>query len=181
MTPEVWVAVAALAVALVGGLVSYFQLSTARKDLVLTHRPWITVVQAQRAPFVIGQKVAVAIAVRNHGSTPALQVKNVVTISFSTDHRPPPTPREDDLQELPEVTIGPGEQQHVPLTTTATTITPERIVAFNAGQATLFVRGLVVYADVFGERHKTEFCLRSSATASDLNMNSCGSGTTSVD
>ena len=124
----------------------------------LDQRAWVTVRGAiLTKQLATGEKVVVKLEIINSGKTPALETETAGVVSERPD-----TPRVDPT--LPATVssrgvVGPG----VVVTTefeSKVPITKDDIDWIQMGLNYIYVNGLIIYNDVFGQKHRTEFCFK---------------------
>ncbi|AMY11291.1 hypothetical protein LuPra_04539 [Luteitalea pratensis] len=180
LNAELVVAVAALVIAVASAAVSFFQLSTMRQDLTLSHRAWVTITEAKYFDVEAGKVPRVQIMIRNHGSTPAVGV----AVAGAVYMRAKPDDEAADLTkgQLPKtLIIGPSETVTSVLDMDASIPNQSYVDALLDGRVSLFATGVLYYFDVFGAKHSTVFCFQvSGAPPVDNAMHGCQQGRNSL-
>jgi len=153
---------AAIAIATLGGwFVAFKALRDTQEATRIDERAWFGLTDPQHSPKVEGGKEQQlwSITFTNSGKTPARDV--VLTSGSVVTNRPFASlglPRA--LVGNPTIRAGavqPGGRRVLPVMVPA--LTDQAVAAINDGSATLYVFGVVKYADVFQATHETDFCL----------------------
>ncbi len=123
----------------------------------LDQRAWITVrVAMLDNELAVGQKPSVTLEIVNSGKTPGtMEVATAVSWGSETPHFDvPSSPRVSRMVVAPGVTVttqclpkAPMEKQ-------------DDIDLIHMSLSYVFVYGLLIYNDIFGQEHRTEFCFR---------------------
>lgn len=147
------VALAVLAAALAWD--AWSQRRGAERDAHLEGRPWLVFWNATEMSGSPGGPDTVVVRIRNTGNTPALDTDHAACSFFGpsrpapgTTCRPPARPR--------RATVGPGGELSIAIEGAAI---PDR-ARFASGAETVWILASVDYGDVFGHRHRGEFCQR---------------------
>jgi hypothetical protein len=139
-------------VAVVGLVVQIYQ---SRRDVRLDKRAWLGVRTLQQ--IASGDSVAF----RNYGATPARNAHFSIELAIVT------SPGECRLS-IPTKPIGgsktvvfPDQDHYVPINDYRPLVraSKDALAAFQDGKATMCVYGWTTYDDIFGESHKSGFCL----------------------
>lgn len=121
-------------------------------------RAWVLVVAAGlNVPIKANTPITVSVVFVNEGKTPASEVDTEWWTTISTEENPKNFPRNEPLGAPSKGVLAPS----VPFTGVSIppmVLTDAQITPLSKG-GKYYVYGIVTYKDVFGERHKTEFCL----------------------
>jgi len=127
----------------------------AEQSLKLLQRPWIKIDLITFYPSTSAHKLHYAIF--NVGHTPAA-IKRMEIFSIDISPKIPNYPIEElPTGEIP-TTILVLPQQPISHAYNCPAINNESFEALYGGSTKLFIRGWVVYDDIFGDRHVTRFC-----------------------
>lgn len=156
-------------------IVSFLQWRESIKTRELENRAYVgmkggslnSTYQSGQLPMVVN------VQVQNIGKTPARNCTMFARIGFSDTDEPPPNMAYDGQPLVLDML--PGETYWSE--TVVNNILPEVKEGVERSGATLHVWGIITYDDVFGNRHKTTFCLQNKA-ADSVNFKGCSKGNT---
>ncbi|HWX16514.1 MAG TPA: hypothetical protein VNY07_08005 [Chthoniobacterales bacterium] len=122
-------------------------------------RPWMGVGTFAPADFRTGQIPLVLLSLKNVGPEPAFDVVATVTATVKPATEPVPERPPHAIDAAPQ-TVMPGSALDYRMLGQEAPLTREYADAIRDGGMSVWVVGIIDYADGSGARHSTEFCYR---------------------
>ena len=130
-----------------------------QSQLISGQRAWVTLKQADHTEIREGESVGIKLVFTNSGNSPALNLTINSNAQFRSFPLPTPMPLADECapQDRSRGVVTPhGDFLNIK---TTGILTKEQIADINNRNRRLYAWGSVEYDDIFGKRHRTEYCL----------------------
>jgi hypothetical protein len=144
---------------------------TASDTLTIDQRAWLGVKDITLThPLVIGRPIDISINTFNTGKSPALDAGLVETSIGDSEI---PKPEEKKAPSNDRSSVAPNNDE---VFYASATVDPQVIVGLQKKIIRFYVRGRLVYKDIFDKQHETRFCMYYPTGWDTLNLFNCSAG-----
>ena len=131
-----------------------------QSQLISGQRAWVTLKEADHTDIKEGERVGIKLVFTNSGNSPALNLTINSNAQFRSIPVPTPMPLADECapQDRSKGVVTP-HGDFLNIKTTNEILARKQIADIRNRNSRLYAWGRIEYDDIFGERHRTEYCL----------------------
>lgn len=160
---------------------SFQQWGIMGKQMSLDQRAWVGIKNINTSKFVEGKKTVYLkegqpfdfeAVIQNVGKTPARILTTKTYLLHEPSGTKPVMKESAIITSIPKpFTMFPGNEIELRLQVpTGHVYTEDQIARFKSGEYVLYYCGMIVYDDIFGKSHRTQFCQQLNTSLTAFNM-----------
>lgn len=136
------------------------QTAILQSQLINGQRAWVTLKQADHTQIGEGERVGIKLVFTNSGNSPALNLTINSNAQFRSISLPTPMPLADESapQDRSRAVMTP-HGDFLNIKTTDEILTRQQLADIENRRRRLYAWGRIEYDDIFGQHHRTEYCL----------------------